>query len=156
MKMQYEGGNSGSLCKIELIEVADVNTLPDAVNGKLIGEVSLVDEKTWDEIYFIKDTAHFVEQPVVADGGEAYRMVVKWNVPKDTVANLSYLINTRKKRYVARLTPLTGNVLIAGTKEEPCAFSHSQRDIGAEGPDRNQFLVELNLTRSVPVPHASV
>lgn len=155
-KMQYEGGNVGSLCKIELIDVNDIETFPEQKGGQLLGDVELKEGKEWDDIYFIQDTAQFVEVPVAVEGSEVYRMITKWNVPKDTVDNLTYLINARKERYVARLTPLTGNVLIAGTKDEGCAFVHTMRDLGTEGPDRNQYLVELNLTRAVPVTHAFV
>jgi len=154
MILEREGTNVGTLCKIELVDVKKVASMPDAYQGQIIAGASptLVGGAAWENIYFTQDTAHFVEATTDAQGAEVQQLLVKWKVPKDRAAAQKYFQEAAAARYVARLTDMNGTQVLAGTPAEGCRILRTMRDKGQNIRDSNHYLVELRLTRSEPAP----
>lgn len=146
MELQKQGANSGSICKLEIVDIDKVNKDALTYNGIVIDEVSLAFNEEWEEIYFTEDSAHLVER----HNGEHYDLKLTWRSPKDSADSISYLESMKRKRFIARITDLNGTVKIAGTKEEPCAIKHVMRDHGQNARDSNHYNLELSLSRSEP------
>ncbi len=146
MALEKEGTNSGSICKLEIVDVDKVSSDALTLNGVVITNVSLSAGENWEEVYFTQDSAHLVER----HNGEHHDLKVTWRSPKDSTNSISYLQTLKRRRYLARITDLNGTVKIAGTKEEPCAIKHVMRDHGQNARDSNHYNLELSLTRSEP------
>lgn len=146
MLLEKTGSNSGSICKLEITQVENIDTDALTFNGEVVQDVTLLEGKEWEDIYFTQDTAHFVER----HNGEHYELKVNWRSPKDSKASLAYLNKLKRNRYLARITDLNDVVVLAGSKEEPCSISHSLRDKGQNGRDSNHYNLELSLSRAEP------
>lgn len=153
MVLKRTPGNTASLCKIEVVEVGDVESIPLIYNGRVLNQVTLKSGKSWTEIYHTTDTAHFVERPVVVNGAEAYESIVKWRVPRSHWSTLGVILPWKGKRFLARITDMNRARLLMGSIEEPCRLVHTLRDKGQNIQDSHHINLEIKLTTTEVVPY---
>ena len=148
MLLEKVGTNIGSLCSIKVADIRDLIYTPDIVNGVAMGEVVFADGKTWQELYFTRDSAHWVE--VTEELCPPFGLKVKWTVPKDSAATLGYFLKAQETRFVALLTDSNDTKTLAGTKDEPCKLGYSMRDKGQNARDSNMYTAEIQIRRNSP------
>jgi hypothetical protein len=146
--LEKTGANIGSICKIRIMNHAEVDPMPLEHNGQLIDEVTPAEK--WQELYFTRDSAHFVEP----GEGQMSPALVKFRAPKDSPDSLATILKLERSRWIVEITDLNGFVKIAGRDDEPCAIRRELRDHGQNRRDSNHYNMVISLTRSEPVPFA--
>lgn len=149
MLLEKTGTNVGSICKLRIMDCLDADPLPAEFNGKLIGEVTPAEE--WQQLYFTRDSAHFVGQP----SGQHEEMLIKFRVPKDSPETLAGILMLERSRWIVEITDHNGFVYIAGREDEGCAIRKELRDHGQNRRDSNHYNMVISLSRSEPVPFAN-
>lgn len=146
--------NLVGLCHIDWVDVDDIATWPDEVNGNLIGDIVLVEGATWNRVKLEDDTgALFRERWRLVDGVQHSEASITGDVAKDRLALMPKLWQLKGQRCVARMTTRNGDILVMGTKDEPAVALASERTAGQDiDSDRNQYSVEIAVSRRLPVP----
>lgn len=140
-------------CKILLVPVDQVTSVPPERLGVVETAVVLAGAGTWSEVLPTRWTQDFKEDWVVKDGLRSAVASLEFIVPKDRVILLDDLWQAGFGRYIVLHYDLNGTIKILGTKKEPAMVRVEQIAHGTQiGKDRNQYklLVEWNVRRPVP------
>lgn len=145
--------NTPGGCKLQLIAVDDVVSVPDPVAGNISTDIEVLSGAGFITIYGIRFTQLFREDWDVVNGRQVARASVSMEIAKDRLALLPGLWDLKPRRYLVLHHSLNSSQKLMGTKAEPAMVRVVNLDHGANPlNDRNRYALEVTVTRSTPCP----
>lgn len=144
--------NRVGLCHLDVVDVREVVSVPDEVEGNIAGNVTLADDSTWSRVQLDDDNGLLDEVWEMVQGSPTARCSVQGLIPKDRLELLPALWKLHKNRYLVLATTRNGDRLLLGTKEEPAQVRVARRALGEEMTDRNVYYYQVEVERRSPVP----
>jgi hypothetical protein len=147
--------NYAGICHVDLVDVADVESVPDELNGHVASAIVLKTGKSWTRIYLEDDGGSLVDRWVVDGGAQRSEALLKGAIAKDRLELMPHLWRFKGRRYLALPRTRNGDLLLMGRVETPAMVLVRSRQTG-EGAnmesDRNEYMLEISITRRWPVP----
>lgn len=151
--------NIAGCCRIDLVDITDVDAVPEEVDCNVPTAVTLLSGKVWTTITPTGLTLSFTEK-LLADGSvEALAEMV---IPKDRVALLRHLYGLHRMRVLSIVHTLNpdDNVageeqrLLMGNKQQPAKALLVTRATGSDptSQDRNEVVLQVSWVRDAPTP----
>lgn len=145
--------NFVGLCHLDVVDVADVDTMPDEYDGNVVGDVELKEDKSWTRIYLDDNGGLFSDKWGLEDGAQYSEATITGAIAKDRLALMPRLWDLKGRRYLVIFTTRNGDQLLMGTPKYPATALVAERTAGDDpDSDRNEYTVEFSLTRRLPVP----
>lgn len=153
--------NTAGCYRVYLIDVNDVDTVPDEVQGNVPGDVVPQDGKAFTSIKPTTFEMLFGEDSTYENGAPRVDALLEWPIPKDRLSLMPILHGFHRMRVVAVLETLNPDPddaseltrLIMGNKEEPAmAFLVKRKTGGDPRTDRSDYTLQVRWTRSSPTP----
>ncbi|MBL8002855.1 MAG: hypothetical protein JNL05_12940 [Flavobacteriales bacterium] len=146
------GRNIGGTCELLVVDVAQVVSVPDEVEGNVSSAVTLAVDAAWTTVRLARPGARLQETWKRVDGRLVCECTITGYAAKDQLALLPKLRRTPKARYLVLFKGLDGDMLLLGTKEQGVMASVQERDRGDDNDPQNGYSLAFQLVRSEPVP----
>lgn len=138
--LNYEGNGLGGICKLRIIDVDDVPSMPDAING--IISTAVGDSGDWLDLPLQTQSAEANERQV-DESGSAYPFLLTVILRRLSAAKHKTLYDKSYKRFLLDYTDLTGNRRLIGTKEEPVAMRLPRNETRRMAKDSPEYQVSF-------------
>lgn len=147
----------GGIClsKLQIIDAEENIELSDIINMEYADEVVL-NGSTWEDFYFVEDTAQWSEESVERDGVEAYKTTIKGVVAYGDAERKAALFAMSRRQWIVKFKDNLGNNVegeqrIVGENECGMAvrFGHESK---AQRTQRNELSVEFTCILPYPSP----
>lgn len=148
----FEGQNMGGLCKIRILDVSTLSSMPDPINGVITTEVG--DANDWDE-FIVQQQQSEVSENEMSAGGKMYAMKLVANIRKQSSAKSHLLYGLTKKRFLVDFTDQNGARRIAGTIDEGVSVHIPRNETRRQAKEPNEYQVEFRAVRRFPIPFYS-
>lgn len=155
-------GNTAGCYRLDLVDVGDVTSVPEEVDGNVPSDVVLASGKQWTTIEPTTFTIDYDETAVLENGATRYEAVASFVVPKDRPELLPVLAGMHRRRVLCTVHTLNQDsaqpgeqhLLLMGNKEEPAQAMLVKRRTGADptSTDRNQVELVVRWVRDTPTP----
>lgn len=147
--------NLVGLCHLDVVEVGDVETMPEELNGHIADDVVLKEGKSWSRVYLDDEGGRFVEKWTMVKGDLFSDAVISGAIAKDRLALMPQLWAMKGKRYLVAFTTQNEDLLLMGRVNTPAIALVELRQSG-DGDrmesDRNEYRISFSLRRRLPVP----
>lgn len=150
--LRPEGLNVSGQCYLDVIPVADVQSMPFPIMLNVTGDVVPKPGKVWIRINLAPPGSRLVENWELVNGEQVSDLTITGFAAKDELEKLNGLWDAKNDRWLVALTCLDGDQLIAGRPEEGCRLLTKRRDRGDDGQVLNGYSVEFTNRRFEPVP----
>jgi hypothetical protein len=136
------GTNVGGLRRIQLVDVAEVVSIPDHINYVVASTISLKSGVFVAEIGFPTAGGDFTETPKDGDSGTVITSKFKIDLPKDAVELGQWVNGNKDKEVIALYQDENGVGVIVGDLERPLTLKVS-RSSGRRGGDKNFYELSI-------------
>lgn len=144
--------NTAGGCKLQLVPVGLVASVPPEIQGTIATEVTL-SSGSWIDVLPTHFTQQFAEEWQLRGGDQVARAEVRAVIPKDRALLLHGLWGSKYHRYLVLHHDRNGTMKLMGRPEQPAMVRIVQLDHGADPRrDRNQYELQVVVTRRSPCP----
>ena len=127
----------------------------DVANGQYLSEHTL-SGGSWNDFYFIKETASFTEEPVIIDGAEFFRAELQCLIAGASAYQIAQLGKIKKRKLHVMFTDADGTKrIIGGTKDSFVTCVVGAVSTKAIRPERREVavvFVSVNRHRTAVYP----
>lgn len=120
---QPSGDNLGGLVRFRFIDINDVESIEDAINGKVLTEIELSDGGQWFTGYGTIGSMGYTETPSENPNGTVFARQFTAVCPQDGEDNNALFNEMRNKRFILDYTDSNGLRKLVGSISEPLKFS---------------------------------
>ncbi len=149
------GNNLGGVIRFNFIDVNDVLSIAETIDGCVNEVVKLKDGGQWYAGYGTQNTIGYKEPPEPNPNGPIYKKSFVAMCPQDSSDNKDLFREMRNKRFIVDLTTSNGIRLLAGTLEEPLQFT-AILDTKIQVPELAGYSIAFYGDGSLPTPVYSV
>lgn len=137
------GPNVGGLCCVQIVDVADVVSIPEAVDSVLLTEIVLSGSATVAQIEFPPFGGDFSEPEKDSDIGTQQLPKLRIGIPKDTPELGDWCNKNGDREVIALYKDQNGTCKILGDLEHPLSMKIDFAT-GTRPTDKNQFTLEIS------------
>jgi hypothetical protein len=120
---QPVGDNLGGLLRFNYIPVKDVESIPDAIDGKVVEEVVVKEGKRWYAGYATQGTIGFSEPTEKNPAGTIFKPLFVGVCPQDNEQNNFLFHQKRDQQFIIDITDSNGLRRLVGSIAEGLEFS---------------------------------
>lgn len=146
--------NLVGLCYLDVVEVEDVASVGDELQGNVADTVVLKAGKAWSRVY-LESGGEFAERWPMVGGVQHSAATIAGDIAKDRLALMPLLWKMKGRRYLVLFTNQNGDQLLMGRLETPALAKVVSRTTGDKENlerDRNGYSILFSLNRRLPVP----
>jgi hypothetical protein len=152
---RFEDRNFVGICHFDVVDVADVVSVPQELAGNVAGDIVLAEGASWSRVY-LEDDGGYLNDLWKVEGGDQYSDAEAGGaIAKDRLALMPNLWKLKGQRYLVVATTRNGDKLLMGRVETPAMARVVKRATGdAEQmeTDRNEYRIMFSLVRRLAVP----
>lgn len=141
------GGNSG----FEFSPFQLVNSIPQAFEGKVIDDITMVGGNIFRQGYATPGTLSYSETPEETMAGIIYKLSVKGFYPKASAAMIALFAEIIRQKHILIVSEISGEKMIFGNKNEPLSFIYSKSSKNTPG-ERSGYDFEFSGIVTQPSP----
>lgn len=146
--------NYTGICHVDVVDVEDVESVADELAGN-VASVTLKTGKSWTRVYLEDDGGRMLDKWVTDGGAQRSEAMLSGAIARDRLALMPHLWRAKARRCLALARTRNGDQLLLGRKETPAMLLVNTRRIGDGGSmesERNEYVLDIRLTRRLPVP----
>jgi hypothetical protein len=136
------GTNVGGLRYLQVVDVEDILSIPDAIDGIIQSAISLKSGVDLAVIGFPQGTGEFTESTKDADSGQVKTSKIRVELPKDAVELGEWANTFDEREVVAIYMDENGVAVIVGDLDRPLSIKIN-RNIGRRPSDKNYYEMSL-------------
>jgi hypothetical protein len=134
--------NLGGLNSFKFIPTTEVNSIVDAINGKVCEPLVVANLGRWYDCYATEGTIKFSEELQDSKHGDFFQLKLTAFVPKGRTDVSDQLEKMKNKNFIIDCLDNNERRVLVGTKEKPMRFKYSY-DTGSGVPNRNGYTLEF-------------
>jgi hypothetical protein len=147
----FTGSNSPGACKLLVIPVTNVVSVPPETQSRIDTEIPLIGA-SWVSITGTRWTHEFEEVWDRSSGTVVAKASVAMEVPKDELLKLEQFWSMGRGRFLVLNFDRNGTVKLMGTKDEPAMVTIQRLGHGARYGDPNAYELRVTCTRGTKCP----
>lgn len=142
----------GGICLgvIEVLPAQSIILPPDIVRGTYIAPLNVIGND-FEDLFCVRETVQFVEEPIDQDGSELYKGMIRAIVAYDSPERIHRLKMLADRQWIVKFTDQNRQTKLMGKHKAGASFRFS-RDSKANIRERSEIEIEFNIIGSNPVP----
>lgn len=136
------GTNVGGLRHLQIVDIKDVESIPDAIDHKIESSISLVDGVALATIGFTPQSGDFSESPKKGNYGEVIESEIKLEIAKEALELAQWAQANNGRKIIAFYMDENGIAKIIGDLERPLAIS-VETSSGKKGSDGSKLILSI-------------